>query len=94
MTNDFVLFQVDLNHKSGQIDVAVGVDLTDYYPSIEWDILAAVSFKKYLMRFVLFFINKPTVIEPIRYFPYVIDYCFSFLLLQCIYFEITDTQNK
>ncbi len=39
------LLQVDLNHKSGQINVAVGVDLTDYYPSIEWDILAAVSFK-------------------------------------------------
>ncbi|CAF0802063.1 unnamed protein product [Adineta steineri] len=32
---------VDLNHKSGQIVVAVGVDLTDYYPSIEWDILSA-----------------------------------------------------
>lgn len=39
------LFQVDLNHKSGQIVVDVGVDLTDYYPSIEWDILLAVSRK-------------------------------------------------
>jgi len=32
---------VDLNHKSGQIVVDVGVDLHDYYPSIEWDILSA-----------------------------------------------------
>ena len=37
------LCKVDLNHKSGQIVVDVGVDLTDYYPSIEWDILLAVS---------------------------------------------------
>ncbi|CAF3973801.1 unnamed protein product [Rotaria sp. Silwood2] len=34
---------VDLNHKSGQIVADIGVDLTDYYPSIEWDILAATA---------------------------------------------------
>jgi hypothetical protein len=38
---------VDLNHKSGQIVVDIGVDLTDYYPSIEWDILKAVSSRNF-----------------------------------------------
>ncbi len=37
------LIQVDLNHKSGKIVVDYGVDLTDYYPSIEWDILRVVK---------------------------------------------------
>ncbi|CAF1094887.1 unnamed protein product [Rotaria sordida] len=32
---------VDLHHKSGQDVVDYGVDLSDYYPSIEWDILTA-----------------------------------------------------
>ncbi|CAF1133928.1 unnamed protein product [Adineta ricciae] len=40
---------VDLSHKSGLIFVAVGVDLTDYYPSIEWDILSADAVRHVLI---------------------------------------------
>ncbi|CAF5015018.1 unnamed protein product, partial [Rotaria socialis] len=40
---------VDLHHKTGDIVVDFGVDLSDYYPSIEWDILAAVSYFVYFM---------------------------------------------
>ena len=50
------MFQVDLSHKSGQIFVAVGVDLTDYYPSIEWDILSAVN-RNFSYRKVAPFVN-------------------------------------
>ncbi len=44
------LLQVDLNHKSGKIVVDLGVDLTDYYPSIEWDILSAVRIFIYIFQ--------------------------------------------
>ncbi|CAF1057451.1 unnamed protein product [Didymodactylos carnosus] len=40
---------VDLQHKSGEISVTVGVDLTDYYPSIEWDILYAPAVRHVLL---------------------------------------------
>lgn len=46
----FVSSQVDLNHKSGQIVVKDGIDLTDYYKSIEWDILAVVSARQCFLR--------------------------------------------
>ncbi|CAF3689148.1 unnamed protein product [Rotaria socialis] len=36
---------VDLHHKTGDIVVDFGVDLSDYYPSIEWDILAAPAIR-------------------------------------------------
>ncbi|CAF1001576.1 unnamed protein product [Adineta ricciae] len=40
---------VDLNHKSGQIVVKDGIDLTDYYKSIEWDILAVPAYRHVLL---------------------------------------------
>ncbi|CAF3844544.1 unnamed protein product [Adineta steineri] len=39
---------VDLNHESGQIAVDDGIDLTDYYQSIEWDILSVPAFRHVL----------------------------------------------
>ena len=38
-----VLFQVDLRHKDEKQDKAVvkiGIDLTEFYQSVEWDILS------------------------------------------------------
>lgn len=37
-----ISFQIDLKHisqKTGEDKVDVGIDLTEYYPSVEWDIL-------------------------------------------------------
>ena len=39
----FPLFQVDLRHKDERKDLAVvniGIDLTEFYQSVEWDIIS------------------------------------------------------
>jgi nicotinic acetylcholine receptor len=39
---NILVFQIDLKHinqKVGEDKVEVGIDLREYYPSVEWDIL-------------------------------------------------------